>query len=494
MVSENGHVKLLDFGLAKLVYQSFADGDSSDSKATRTIMQAAQTTEGSVLGTVNYMSPEQAEGKPVDARSDLFTFGTVLYEMLSGKLPFKGGSPVATLTAILRDDPPPMTVDPAIQDIVFKCLRKDPADRWQTMRELQDALEAAKQSIDTGMITGVRPAVSAPPPAAPAPKKSPLPLILGGVGAVLALAAGAYFALNRPPQAPPQPLRVEQKPADPAVKDADPADETLDNDSVIEMVSAGLSTNLIISQIRVAKTQFEFSPKEIIRLSKNGVPDVVLAVMRDPKAPLPAGVVLPKDPPASAKKSDAKPDAATTAAKKANEPPPKPGAPEPPPSPVAVATPVNPEPVAAPVAGALKLAVIIPDGTRVRLSLAEAVQRAALDQKNFKVRFNVAEDISVGDQVVIAKGSRAIGTVFSAGQKRFLRMGGGPRSLLILETVDTVDGHQARLRSRVAGAPVPFDVSGLAQGRAKDDPVVVPQGAEIYAYVDGDLSVYGRKK
>jgi TolB-like protein len=120
--------KLLDFGLAKLV--------STEADVTR-------TADGAVVGTAAYMSPEQAEGKPLDARSDIFSFGAVLYELLSGTRAFVGTSTISVLSAVLRDDPKPIQTPPALERIVRRCLQKPPERRFQTMGELRAALEDA---------------------------------------------------------------------------------------------------------------------------------------------------------------------------------------------------------------------------------------------------------------------------------------------------------------------------------------------------------------
>ena len=134
MVTQGDAVKVVDFGLAKLTESRVID--ESDTTLT------AQTEVGQVLGTAAYMSPEQAEGKPVDARSDIFSFGLVLHEMLSGQRAFAGDSPMATLAAILRAEPPSLrNISPQLDLIVARCLRKDPADRFQTMLEVSRALE-----------------------------------------------------------------------------------------------------------------------------------------------------------------------------------------------------------------------------------------------------------------------------------------------------------------------------------------------------------------
>jgi eukaryotic-like serine/threonine-protein kinase len=131
LVSANG-IKLLDFGLAKLAPASTAEADT-----------VTQTLAGAILGTVAYMSPEQAEGKPVDARSDIFSFGVVLYETLSGRRPFTGDTTVSTLAAILREQPRQLVAPQDLARIVARCLAKSPADRFQSMTELKAALEQA---------------------------------------------------------------------------------------------------------------------------------------------------------------------------------------------------------------------------------------------------------------------------------------------------------------------------------------------------------------
>jgi serine/threonine-protein kinase len=122
--------KLLDFGIAKLMNAP----DGGDDDATRTV-------EGAVVGTAAYMSPEQAEGKPLDARSDIFCFGAVLYELLSGRRAFGGESTAQVVSAVLRDDPPPLGTRPAVDRIVRRCLAKRAVDRFQTIGELRAALD-----------------------------------------------------------------------------------------------------------------------------------------------------------------------------------------------------------------------------------------------------------------------------------------------------------------------------------------------------------------
>src|SRR5260370_26860229 len=129
MITPEGRVKLLDFGLAKMLIP-----DPSDPDATRTV-------EGAVLGTFAYMSPEQLQGKPAGAPADIFTFGAVLYEMLSGRRAFN--------TAVLREDPAPLAgVAPDLTAIVSRCLRKNPDERYPRMADVKSALEHVGQVPD----------------------------------------------------------------------------------------------------------------------------------------------------------------------------------------------------------------------------------------------------------------------------------------------------------------------------------------------------------
>ena len=133
-------IKLLDFGLALL------SRDGRQPAPTETTATNFMTKVGTVLGTAPYMSPEQAEAKPVDARSDIFSFGVVLYEMLSGRLPFSGDTAVAIMAAIVRDEPKPLDAPAEVARVVSRCLRKSSAERFQTAAELRAALEATPAS------------------------------------------------------------------------------------------------------------------------------------------------------------------------------------------------------------------------------------------------------------------------------------------------------------------------------------------------------------
>jgi len=156
IVTPGGHVKILDFGLAKLLEERAAiDPDEASKLAT---VSDEMTQAGRVLGTAAYMSPEQARGLAVDARSDLFSFGIVLYQMVTGKAPFRGTTSMDTLTAILREQPiPAVQLNPEIpaelERIIGKCLEKEPGERYQDARDLVVDLRKVKRDTESGAVS-----------------------------------------------------------------------------------------------------------------------------------------------------------------------------------------------------------------------------------------------------------------------------------------------------------------------------------------------------
>ncbi|HEY7914788.1 MAG TPA: UvrD-helicase domain-containing protein [Blastocatellia bacterium] len=156
MVSRDGYAKILDFGLAKLIERNRADARASEEK---TIIQV-KTQAGFVMGTVNYMSPEQLLGKRVDLRSDIFSFGVVLYEMMTGHCPFACDNNIDTMHAILHEEPRPAhalrsELPRALHGVLSKALAKPAPERFQTIREMAAELKALKDDLEAGRATPV---------------------------------------------------------------------------------------------------------------------------------------------------------------------------------------------------------------------------------------------------------------------------------------------------------------------------------------------------
>ncbi len=197
-ITQGELLKILDFGLA------LTEPTGTDASTM------VRTQPGMVMGTAHYMSPEQVRGTTLDPRSDIFTLGIVLFEMLTGQVPFHARSPVETMNAILIDEPPDIgalvsPIPEAVEELVWRCLEKDPSRRFSSARDLAFALESAAKSVTSATPVPVRRKSSAPREAVPASKRTRA-IVLGVMA--LAIAAAALMSRGTFDKPAPEPPRL----------------------------------------------------------------------------------------------------------------------------------------------------------------------------------------------------------------------------------------------------------------------------------------------
>src|SRR5499427_9110411 len=191
-LTKDGRIKILDFGLARLV----PSGNTSGQEATVT----QKTEPGVVLGTAGYMSPEQVRGNTADHRSDIFALGTILYEMVSSKQPFRKPTSAETMTAILNEDPPSLSqisasTPPGLQRVVHRCLEKDPEQRFHSAHDLAFALEALSDS-------GIMGSSAVHPAQTDTVNRSRLLIAAGAVSLTVLVAAAVLYVFMQPSATP----------------------------------------------------------------------------------------------------------------------------------------------------------------------------------------------------------------------------------------------------------------------------------------------------
>jgi len=468
MVTERDHVKLLDFGLAKLAPGSFG----SDPDATNL---TPLTVQGTIVGTLCYMSPEQAQGLASDARSDIFSFGAVLYEMATGNRAFTGSNSISTLTSVLRDEPRRVLeispdVPEVLSEVIHKCLHKDPDARFQTIAEVRDALIRLRQLAESGTLFVQSPLASGIF-TKPAGAANDAPTV--------AMASPLLSSeVKGPPQAPASTPAAAAPAAAEVAKAAAPAKPQAAASTKQGSSNVGLIAAAVVGIVGLGAAAWWFTagretaPEPQVQQAATVPPPAATP----PPQPAPEATSAPTTSPAptTAPVSTATPTRTPAAAAKGT------------PTPTAKPTPLPSSTVApkgraaTPAPETVVLLVPVPDALPIALELQSEVMVGAT--AGTALQFAVVNDVLVGGERVVAKGAIATGQVLAVDKKKVT---------VRLLTVDALDGSKLNIRA-TAGNAADSKRTMETPGQ-KSTTVTLSTGTSTIGYLSGQQQVRLRK-
>jgi serine/threonine-protein kinase len=483
-------------------------------------VEAALTREGSIIGTVSYMSPEQAEGKHVDARSDIFSFGDVLYEMVTGKRAFEGRSGISTLSSILRDDVRPIyesapDVPPLLEQIILRCLPKDPAARWQSMKEIETALITLLRQLDPGghyvpPVPGSPISIASVPAAnsadASTGEEAPFAAPIISPPAIDPEMSATHALPTQPGGSPRAPVAGTAKPKSPAI-----AKPPRNRSARFVALLLAVIGAVLVASAAIGGWWWWKSQQANNDASTSVTPPPAAAPVPQPSTPA-AGTppsTAPAPEPAVTPAPTASEPSPANSAKRVRKPKPKPS------DKSATPTPPLPEPATpttvAPFSTAPPSTAVTPPKPAPRTPAVQTIPVSVSDALPFVIvlaqdvpadaaegvplTFTVSDGLKIGDRIVIAKGATVTGAVSGeVKQKKFLGIGGGRKTMFRLFQADAVDGKKLAVRAMAGRNEDGVTVRTFDTGKgSKAKGFAAMQGTVYIAYVDGDQTVAVRK-